>query len=258
MAKKTRSEIHEALATTFQRHLPSGAVLTKAVIEERLGEDADTEWIKSHFSELVDGIQSAVYQRYLDSEFIAGMAAIFETFRARIPENASSEAALRSVSESFRDLDRFFLSISQGRKPRAGSVFEAVIRTLFSQLSYPFTAQAVINGQPDFVLPSETYFRENPMDSIIFTVKRTLRERWRQIISEGTRGLAFFLATIDNGIAKRDLPEMLASRIWLVVPAQLKADKYAGEKNVLTFEEFFSRHLDPAMARWRDSGVIQS
>lgn len=40
----------------------------------------------------------------------------------------------------------------------------------------------------------------NAPDATIFTIKGTLRERWRQIVTEGTRGLGFFLATIDEGM----------------------------------------------------------
>ena len=96
------------------------------------------------------------------------------------------------------------------------------------------------------------------MDVVIFTVKRTLRERWRQIVTEGTRGLGFFLATIDEGIAQRDLTDMLASRINLVVPTRIKTirEDYEQAPNVITFEDFFQYHLDPAMRRWEASGVI--
>jgi len=96
------------------------------------------------------------------------------------------------------------------------------------------------------------------MDAIIFTVKRTLRERWRQIVTEGTRGMGFFLATIDENVTPRDLKDMLASRIYLVVPTRIKALRkdYTDAPNVITFESFFAFHLDPAMVRWKAAGVI--
>lgn len=148
--------------------------------------------------------------------------------------------------------------MTQGRRPRAGAAFELIIRRLFVALKYPFTAQAIINGQPDFILPSVDHFRAYPMDATIFTVKRTLRERWRQIVTEGTRGLGFFLATIDENISPHDLKEMLASRIYVVVPKRIieANEDYRNAKNVMTFEEFFKHHLDPAMKRWKSSGVI--
>jgi hypothetical protein len=95
------------------------------------------------------------------------------------------------------------------------------------------------------------------MDCIIFTIKRTLRERWRQIVTEGTRGLGFFLATIDEAVGKNDLDAMRVSRVYLVVPKQLKQniEAYADALNVITFEDFFKLYLDPAMVRWKSQKV---
>lgn len=96
------------------------------------------------------------------------------------------------------------------------------------------------------------------MDCIIFTVKRTLRERWRQIVTEGTRGLGFFLATIDERVSGNALDDMRRSRVYLVVPVRLKQDIaiYSAAVNVISFEEFFAHYLDPAMTRWRETSVI--
>ena len=149
---------------------------------------------------------------------------------------------------NFWALDRFFLGLTQGRRPCAGKAFEHVIKVLFNTLEYPYTPQAIINGQPDFLLPSIEHYKNNAMDCIIFTVKRTLRERWRQITTEGTRGHQFFLATIDENVGVRDLKQMLNSRIYLVVPELVRVKCYLKVTNVITFEGFFLKHLDPAMA----------
>jgi hypothetical protein len=119
-------------------------------------------------------------------------------------------------------------------------------------------APSITCGNPDFVLPSVKHYKENPLDSIIFTAKRSLRERWRQITSEGEKGTAFFLATIDENVTEKDLRTMQTKKIFLVVPARLKTEieRYAMAPAVLTFEDFFLNYLDPAMARWRRSGTI--
>ncbi|HZL68556.1 MAG TPA: type II restriction endonuclease [Candidatus Limnocylindrales bacterium] len=111
-------------------------------------------------------------------------AAPSEVFLPLLPSGSTPGDLVRVLGENFYALDRFFLGLTQGRRPRAGAAFELVIRRLFVALNYPFTSQAVINGQPDFILPSVEHFRKNAMDAIIFTVKRTLRERWRQIVTE--------------------------------------------------------------------------
>ena len=171
-------------------------------------------------------------------------------------EKATAAEFVDVLGEYFESLDRFFLGLTQGRRTRAGKAFEVLIRVLFERLGYPFSRQAVINGQPDFLLPSEDHYKKNPMDCIIFTVKRTLRERWRQIVTEGTKGLGFFLATIDEDVSSRDLKDMLGSRINLVVPTRIKTLCYESAPNVITFEDFFEYHLDPAMKRWKASKTI--
>lgn len=184
--------------------------------------------------------------------------ALARVFLPLVGQNATPAQAVEIFGQQFSALDRFFLGLTQGGRPRAGKAFELLIRELFVRLRYPFTSQPIINGQPDFILPSVEHFRRYAPDAIIFTIKRTLREHWRQIVTEGTRGLGFFLATIDEGIAERDLEAMLQSRIYVVVPARIKALRpdYQSAVNVITFEHFFQFYLDPAMQRWRAAGVV--
>ena len=158
----------------------------------------------------------------------------------------------------FEILDRFYLSIAQSRRTRAGSTFEATIRGLFRQCGYPFQEQCIVNGKPDFLMPSEAHYRKLATDCIIFTVKRTIRERWRQIATEGTRGKALYLATLDGKVSSKQTEEMLHNRIYLVVPRELKqgVPAYQSAPNVISFEDFFTDHLNPAMERWRRAGVV--
>lgn len=144
------------------------------------------------------------------------------------------------------------------RRPRAGSAFEEIIRGLFRQCKYPFDEKATINGTPDFVMPSAKHFGDHATDCIIFTMKRTLRERWRQIVTEGAKGATFFLATLDDSVSANSLRNMREQKIHLVVAADLKSgiDHCKSAPNVTSFEGFFEDYLDPAVARWKRRGVI--
>lgn len=235
----------------------------KEIIEEALRRifnnyGSEPSKIKSNFDLALSGSEELAYSIYLEKEkeygqrvFTALTGYLFESGQINSPEDIGN-----MLGEHFRVLDRFFLSLAQSRKSRAGKAFEEIHNTLFSRLGYPFTAQAVINGKPDFIMPSKEYYLRNPMDSIIFTAKRTLRERWRQIVTEGTKGLGFYLATIDPDISAEQLREMMNHRIYMVVPADLKIEKYNGKDNVISFMEFFRDHLDPKMDAWRRKGVI--
>ena len=181
---------------------------------------------------------------------------MINVFRHIVPIGSCVEETLNCVGDHAHVLDRFFMSLSQSRKSRAGKAFETIIQTLFTKLSYPYTPQAVINGKPDFIIPNVEHFHRNAMDCIIFTAKRTLRERWRQIVTEGTRGFLFFLATIDGGLTDNQLQEMQSNRIYVVVPQEMKTEFYTKANNVISFEMFFSQHLDPAMIRWKKNSII--
>jgi hypothetical protein len=211
------------------------------VLEKRGAEPAS---IKSNFSGYVSDAERAAFDIYLQAEKLAWDTVVGDesvVFKGR-----------------FEELYAFMLSVTQSRRPRAGKTLEEIIRGLFRRLDYPFDEQRVVNGKPDFILPSEEHYRRDPRDSIIFTVKRTVRERWRQIATEGRHGLGQYLASVDSTISAAELGEMMRNRIYLVVPKDLKegAKRYAGSTTVISFERFFEDFLDPAVLRWRRDGVI--
>ncbi|HEY2497434.1 MAG TPA: type II restriction endonuclease [Candidatus Angelobacter sp.] len=259
MASSTQAQVLEQLKASFYGAIPSGITIAERAVSRALaGRRADPKWIKRNFSTLVEQVQKDAYRVYLEAEKSAARKAFTSTFLPRITKTANPKEVILMLGNNFYALDKFFLSLTQGRRPRAGGAFELLIRRLFLRLGYPFTLRPIINGQPDFVLPSIDHFEAHAMGAIIFTAKRSLRERWRQIVTEGTRGLGFFLATIDEKVAKRDLKEMRTSRISLVVPTNVKICRadYKEAANVITFEDFFQFHLDPAMKRWRARKVI--
>jgi hypothetical protein len=215
----------------------------------------DESYVKQHFDSLVDEIEHETYQTYLAYEKEYGRQVINLLVDRIRGKGADIDSIGERLGDHFHDFDDFFQSMAQSRNARAGSAFELNLRSLFKLLGYPFDEQQVINGKPDFLLPSRTYYDKHATDCIIFTVKRTLRERWRQITIEGKRGF-LFLATIDKKISKNALEEMKKNSIQLVCPASVKEACYSGAYNVMTFSEFFHLHLDPAMNRWRHAGVI--
>lgn len=243
----------------FKETILSPTEVIQEAIQSKVVPPHDSpEYIKGNFSQLVEELQVNAYNIYLEAEKSAGQSAIKKLLLERTTENADKSEVITAVGDMFNDLDRFFLSLTQSRRVRAGSAFEIVLKTLFKSLDYPFDEQQVINGKPDFLMPSRQHYDRNPMDCIIFTAKRTLRERWRQIVTEGTRGLGFYLATIDEKISAPQLGEMLNHRIYIVVPENIKNKTafYEVAPNVITYEDFFRQHLDPAVKRWKENGVI--
>lgn len=247
------------LAAEFMRNIPPPKEIVASAIAKGLaGQNGDKKFIKKNFSLLVGKLESDAYKTYLTAQKTAWKKSIRFYFGQNLKATATSAEAIEYIGSRFDDFDTFFLSVSQSRKSRAGSTFEDIIRELFKRLDYPFDEQQIINGKPDFLMPGRAYYDQNAMECIVFTAKRTLRERWRQIVTEGTKGLGFFLATIDVDVSENNLDEMKKNKIYLVVPAQLKTriEHYKNAGNVISFEDFFEGYLDPAMKRWKKAGVI--
>lgn len=246
------------LFASARQNLPSARELAETAIAKALGSKvSDEEFIKDNFSELVSVIQVQAYHAYLEAERLACGTVLASMIKQQI-EDGVSDSLEDAVSARFFTFDRFFLSLTQSRRTRAGSTFEAVVSTLFKALSYPHTAQPQIAGStPDYVLPSIEHYAAFATDCMIFTCKRTLRERWRQVVTEGMTGQAFFLATIDEGLSPTELARMKDRNVIVVVPRVLKVSAYPTALNVISFESFFDHHLDPAIVRWKASGALK-
>lgn len=217
-----------------------------------------TEAIKHDFDELVDKIEVEAYRLYLEEEqrFGAKVLEFFMRESASGKTTISVDQAALILGEHFKELKEFFKSLGQSRSSRAGKAFETIHNRLFKTLGYPFAEQPIINGKPDFIMPSVERYNENPRDCIVFTAKRTLRERWRQVVTEGTKGSAFYLATIDKTMSDTQLRAMHELRVNLVCPKRIKEAHYSRVENVLSFEQFFLDVVDPAMERWKRHGII--
>lgn len=223
----------------FRTRIPSNDEICRQVARQLL-QGVSTDMLKKDFSYYLSQMQNDIYKLYLDYQLSIGQKIIDAQINA-------------TGTINFTDLDKFFLSISQSRKSRAGKAFEYIIDILLRKLGYPFSDQIVIDGaKPDYVMPSEEYFREKPLDSIIFTAKRTLRERWRQVVTEANKGYGYYLATIDETITKSQIQQAESHKIFIVVPRSLKENNsvYVSSYSVLSFEQFFEKQLDPAMKRW--------
>lgn len=243
-----------------KKGVPSATEIGKIAISELLGsKDDNAEYIKQNFSRIVTDAQVRAYRIYQDYEAKASAAAMKEVISGFLPEGATSDDVFEFLGQNFAILDRFFLSLTQSRRPRAGSTFEAIVSTLFDALDYPYTPQPHLGeSRPDYVLPSIEHYGKYAADCVIFTCKRTLRERWRQVVTEGATGQSFFLATIDEALSKPELERMKDRKVVVVVPASLKDEKYPEAVNVISFENFLTHYLDTAMVRWRASGAVAS
>ncbi|MCC6943891.1 MAG: hypothetical protein IT335_04890 [Thermomicrobiales bacterium] len=208
---------------------------------------------------MILGLLELEYELYKEEEIRVNTALLGDIIREALHGTPIGREGVGDFAkELFPRLNEFFSSLAQSRKSRAGISFETHTRFLFRHLNYPFDEQRVINGRPDFILPNADLYRTSPDDVVLLTVKRTLRERWRQIIPEGVKTSRYFLATIDTALTSETLAEMANHRVVLVMP-QPKIDEvpaYAASDRVISFATLFEDHIEPALIRWRRRGLI--
>lgn len=246
--------------------MPRGNLLAKRA-QERLKELykirgidlSSPQYIKSHCDELLGELLETEFELYKQQEQEVNIELLWQVMENSLPPKPITKNRLeRHIKGKFGELQDFYKSISQSRVARAGGSLQNHVAYIFSVLKYPFEAQQEVDGKPDFILPNAALYRQNPGECILVTAKRTLRERWRQIITEGFKSPQYFLITIDERQTEHNLSEMAGHRIYLVVPKCLKLNiqKYKEAGNVLSLKSFFGGYLDPAMVRWQQARII--
>ena len=157
-----------------------------------------------------------------------------------------------SVSKGFATVDDFLKlanTLLNSRKSRAGKSFEHHLAALFSGNELLFEEQVVTEGnkKPDFIFPSANAYHDRAFSDerlVFLAAKTTCKDRWRQILNEADRfkGKTKYLCTLQQGMTVKQVNEMTAEKVVLVVPKPYipayPADKREG---ILTIADFIRR-----------------
>lgn len=132
------------------------------------------------------------------------------------------------VTNGFVSVDDFIEKanmVLNRRKSRAGKSLEHHLAAIFSGNKLQFEGQVVTEGnkKPDFIFPSSNAYHDAafPIDRLVFlAAKTTCKDRWRQILNEADRfrGRTKYLCTLQQGMTVKQMEEMAAERVVLVVP----------------------------------------
>lgn len=122
----------------------------------------------------------------------------------------------------------FSLSVQNRRKSRAGLALESHIEALLNAFDVNYSRGAITeNGnKPDFLFPGASQYADGafPADRLtMLGAKSTLKERWRQVLSEAERIELKHLLTLEPGISLKQTTEMRAKQLQLVLPRNLHA-----------------------------------
>jgi len=171
----------------------------------------------------------------------------------KVAQTEGYRPAIRFLFHSlYPHLREIFLSISQSRKARGGRDFELQFGKLLELMNIPY--QKIKRAyRVDFMIPSDDVFKRNPTAGAIASAKRTLRERWREVVEElqAMRSPNIFLVTADYDVSKGHVKAICGDyRIHLVVWDQVK-EKYSGEPLVLGYTKWANDRIPILKQFWQ-------
>lgn len=122
----------------------------------------------------------------------------------------------------------FSLSVQNRRKSRAGSALENHLEVMFQAHGIQFDrgAETENRNKPDFLFPGQAEYHNPAFPAARLTMlgsKSTLKDRWRQVLSEAERIDEKHLLTLEPGVSENQTDEMRAKRLQLVLPSRLHA-----------------------------------
>ena len=145
----------------------------------------------------------------------------------------SVEHAVESgwIGRGFESIEAFLAKaqkVLQRRKARSGRSLELQLRVLLQEEGVRCSFQPTTEGgkRPDFVFPSQEAYEdeEYPAGQLrMLAAKTTVKERWRQVLSEADRIPLKHLVTLQEGVSEGQFAQMSQAGVRLVVPKRLHA-----------------------------------
>lgn len=228
--------------------MPSGSKLAKKA-QCKCGFNASQ--IKSDFNNCLKKLLDVEFKLYEQKEKECSVKIIREAEKLKLLKKTASLAS--SFKYNYPNIRDFFKSISQSRMTRAGGSFENHVKYLFESLKYPFDSQTMLDGKVDYVIPSEKAFRKNRTACVVISIKRTLRERWKQVVGElaSTNAGRIYMMTADEDISPSKIKEMKKHNVNLIIWDELKKKKFRKYYNVTGFSQFIKIDLPSSEKMWK-------
>lgn len=151
---------------------------------------------------------------------------LFRRLERRIVADRIGEGFATSDGADVDGFLAFSLSVQNRRKARAGAALENHLAAVFEahEIRYSRGAETENRNRPDFLFPGQAEYRDPAFPSARLTMlgaKSTLKDRWRQVLSEAIRIDAKHLLTLEPGVSENQTDEMRAKLLQLVVPRRL-------------------------------------
>ncbi len=191
---------------------------------------------------------------------------LLQNVQNQIDRSTDSTKTLVTISKPLAQFYKLLIeSFAQSRKTRAGGSAQYHVEFILDKLGYEgfYERQRVINGTVDFLFPSLKVWQKDRRVCTVLSIKRTLRERYKQVFEElsATRGLTLYLMTTQSeseaqkDITTEKVQRLSTENIYLVVRDIIKQSRFPQEEYVLGFTDFFCRDLPHLKEKWLQKQV---
>ncbi|MFZ8852434.1 type II restriction endonuclease [Fervidibacter sp.] len=201
----------------------------------------DEEFIRHYFGEALRQIDERAMEIYLKHERRAMKFAAQEWLEQRrkllqrewdhlsaLLQEDRWEAFKRKVVPMFMDfaqlVQRLEKDLGNMRKARGGLTFERAVEKLLSTIAIPYERPRGREAQKleriDLVSPDVKTALNEPERAIFLTLKRTLRERWKQEVP-AAQGRRCWLLTLDPDITETKADEIHEKGLEAFVPEEV-------------------------------------
>jgi len=256
----------ENLRASRKKLMPPSA---QVVVEtwDLLGyESLDVDQVRANFNELLydlfiktlDVLES--HEQKVDVETLLPQVVqknpgLVASLRSKMKNLGDDEHALAATLSHFLQnvhpvLKGYYLSIAQSRKQRGGQDFQLQVEFLLKNAAIPYEKQAT-ESRVDFLLPSKKAFEKDRPRSVVLSLKRTLRERWKQVASEikDLKCPNTYLVTTEK-ITPKDVDDIKALTIYFVVWDSVKRQSFPSEPAVVGFSKLIGDIVGLYMPQW--------
>jgi hypothetical protein len=229
------SEVDEAIKT-----IPEVDVILRETIESLNLDKTPAKEISENFNRLIKDVELTAFKIYREYETRAFEKLIElwinnrREWISKILREKEEEGIKSILIEFVKPLREMEFRAGQMRKARGGITFQHAVKVLLNLAGVPceepHKETKNILKRIDLVSPDAKTAKETPDKAIFIATKRTLRERWKQVVPEQMKGARLYLVTLNGELPEEKAEEIRGTGMVIYVRDELKEKPHLKDK----------------------------
>jgi hypothetical protein len=218
----------DKLIEKAKQEIPSVDVILEEAITNLKIPNMPQETVLNNFGNFLGKLESEAWEIYKKHEDMA-----FKKLMTLVKEEkySSLDNQFENLVTATRKLE---FTAGQMRKARGGASFQKIVQKLLNLAGVPCETPTkeikTLLKRIDLVSPSADIALKTPDKAIFLAVKRTLRERWKQVVPEQMKGARLYIVTINGECPESKAQEINEAGLIAYVPEKLKSQKHLSDK----------------------------